>query len=326
MSTRIKSHISAIVLFAVLCLAVFPSYPVMGKVETIQQATTQQATTPQATTQQVTLPYADIFFSFITNEIENLTWDTIVNGIDLLSSDTTEDITEAELQAQLTQITDEIAHVQQTERTLQQSIDQSLAHIEQEGEQASVASLASPSDTAPPTQSVHLEDIHNEIIEQLQQMTKMSSPMPSEPGPLVWETGIDVASTTKSAYDFSKEPNIKNAAYLAWDVAASLLPGVPGSWVKKAADKASGAVQNLTEKQLEKSIKTQTKTIDAHEKKLKEYKENPSAHDNKNTYQNAENSDIKQKIYDGRIQNLEKQIQHQKGILQQFLDQQKKKD
>jgi hypothetical protein len=240
MLTRIKSRISAIVLFAVLCLAVFPSFPVMGKEEVShQQATTQQVTTPQAP-----LPYPDIFFSLITNEIENLTWDTIVHGIDFLSSDTTDDTTESELQDKFAQITEEIAHVQQTEQTIQQRIDHTLAHIEQEVEQASVASLASQSDTAPLAQSVHLEDIHAELIEQLQQMTKMPSPMPSEPGPLVWETGIDVASTTKSAYDFSKEPTLKNGAYLAWDVAATLIPGAPGSWVKKAADKATEVAKN----------------------------------------------------------------------------------
>ncbi len=279
MLTRIKSRISAIVLFAVLCLAVFPSFPVMGKEEVShQQATNAQVTTQQATTQQATLPYPDIFFSLITNEIESLTWDTIVHGIDLLSSDTTEDITETEIQAQFAQITDEIAHVQQTERTLQQSIDQSLAHIEQEVEQASVASLASQSDTAPLAQSVHLDDIYNEVIEQLQQMTKMPGPMPSEPGPLVWETGIDVASTTKSAYDFSKEPNIKNAAYLAWDVAASLLPGVPGSWVKKAADKASDIVKKDTSKNFEvvKDNYLKKNGINAHKEKEGIYGNGPN--------------------------------------------------
>jgi RHS repeat-associated protein len=60
------------------------------------------------------------------------------------------------------------------------------------------------------------------------------------------ETLIDIASVGKSAWDFITKPSWGNMGYLAWDLEATLLPIVPGSYVKKGtqaamkvADKAS---------------------------------------------------------------------------------------
>lgn len=49
------------------------------------------------------------------------------------------------------------------------------------------------------------------------------------------ETVIDIASIGWSAADFISNPSWANAGFLAWDVAAALLPYVPGSYVAKGA-------------------------------------------------------------------------------------------
>ena len=60
------------------------------------------------------------------------------------------------------------------------------------------------------------------------------------------ETAIDVASTGYSLATFMKKPSWLNAGYLLWDVGATFIPFLPGSYVKKSgkivvkvADKAS---------------------------------------------------------------------------------------
>jgi hypothetical protein len=49
----------------------------------------------------------------------------------------------------------------------------------------------------------------------------------------VVETVVDIASIGWSAYDLWKNPSLKNLGYLLWDVAATVLPFVPGSWTAK---------------------------------------------------------------------------------------------
>ena len=49
------------------------------------------------------------------------------------------------------------------------------------------------------------------------------------------ETLFDVASIESSIYDFVKKPSWGNAGYLAWDVGATIVPGLPGSYTAKGA-------------------------------------------------------------------------------------------
>ena len=49
----------------------------------------------------------------------------------------------------------------------------------------------------------------------------------------IWETFLDIASMVWSAYDLITKPSWANAAYLAWDVGATLIPFVPGSYIVK---------------------------------------------------------------------------------------------
>lgn len=50
-----------------------------------------------------------------------------------------------------------------------------------------------------------------------------------------WETILDIGSIGWSAHDLIKKPSWGNAGYLAWDVAAAVLPFVPGSYAAKGA-------------------------------------------------------------------------------------------
>lgn len=58
----------------------------------------------------------------------------------------------------------------------------------------------------------------------------------------ILETIADIASIGWSTYDLIKNPSWANAGYLAWDVGATVVPFVPGSYVAKGAKIASKAV------------------------------------------------------------------------------------
>ncbi|WP_294345000.1 hypothetical protein [uncultured Clostridium sp.] len=49
----------------------------------------------------------------------------------------------------------------------------------------------------------------------------------------IWETIFDIASIGWSIYDLVKKPSLKNVGYLAWDVGATIVPFVPGSYTAK---------------------------------------------------------------------------------------------
>lgn len=71
---------------------------------------------------------------------------------------------------------------------------------------------------------------------------------------------------------------------------------------------------NLTKSQ-QKSIESFQKRIEEHQKKIDNYKCNPDAFDNKGFLKNAPNEEVRQKIVDGRIRHLEKEIQDfNKGV------------
>jgi len=56
-------------------------------------------------------------------------------------------------------------------------------------------------------------------------------------------------------------------------------------------------------------VKRERELIEEHHKKLDDYTRNPEKYDNKGTYRNAPNEEIRRKIYEGRKKALEKQIE-----------------
>gem|GEM_PF-5364442 len=54
-----------------------------------------------------------------------------------------------------------------------------------------------------------------------------------DPSGFSWETIFDVVNIGISTAEFVKNPSLRNAAFLAWDIGAVVLPGAPGSYVTK---------------------------------------------------------------------------------------------
>ena len=85
-----------------------------------------------------------------------------------------------------------------------------------------------------------------------------------DPSGNIFETILDIASIGHSIYTLVTEPSWENVAYLAWDVGATVVPGVPGSYVGKAGKaiskivKSSKAVQKGTK--YARKAKTAVKT------------------------------------------------------------------
>ena len=59
-----------------------------------------------------------------------------------------------------------------------------------------------------------------------------------DPSGNIWETIFDIVSLGDSIYSMCTNPSWENAGYLLWD-AASLIPGVPGSYVAKVPAKTA---------------------------------------------------------------------------------------
>ena len=59
----------------------------------------------------------------------------------------------------------------------------------------------------------------------------------------------------------------------------------------------------------QKSVRSYRNRIGEHQQKLDAYRKNPNAFDNKGLLRNAPNDAVRQKIIDGRISHLEKEIQ-----------------
>jgi hypothetical protein len=57
------------------------------------------------------------------------------------------------------------------------------------------------------------------------------------------ETIADVASIGWSTYDLIKNPSWANVGYLAWDIGATVVPFVPGSYVAKGIKAASKGIK-----------------------------------------------------------------------------------
>lgn len=75
-----------------------------------------------------------------------------------------------------------------------------------------------------------------------------------DPSGNVWETVLDVASVGWSAAKFLAAPSWKAAGYLIWDISATFIPFVPGSYVKKGLN-AAGKIKKLR-------VKVPTKVIE----------------------------------------------------------------
>lgn len=84
---------------------------------------------------------------------------------------------------------------------------------------------------------------------------------------------------------------------------------------KKIESKIEGNLANQTREQLMKSKQSYEQLIQEHKSKLEEYIRNPEAFDNKGILKNAPTPEIRQKIIDGRINQLQKQINKQQGEL-----------
>ncbi len=75
----------------------------------------------------------------------------------------------------------------------------------------------------------------------------------------------------------------------------------------------------MTKEQLSKSKSSYEKLIKEHQQKLNDYIKNPDAYDNKGLLKNA-TSEIREKIINGRINELQNQITKQQGELNKILD------
>ncbi|EYE87298.1 hypothetical protein Q428_14025, partial [Fervidicella metallireducens AeB] len=61
----------------------------------------------------------------------------------------------------------------------------------------------------------------------------------SDEGGYFWETILDIGSIGWSAYDLISKPSWANAGYLAWDIGATVIPFVPGSYTAKGVKAVS---------------------------------------------------------------------------------------
>ncbi len=89
---------------------------------------------------------------------------------------------------------------------------------------------------------------------------------------------------------------------------------------KGKCDSKPNPYRNQTREQNLKSKASQEKRIAEHQKKLEEYKRNPQQYDNKGIYRNAPSQEIRDKIYRGRIEALQKQIEKQEGELRKIIE------
>ena len=79
-------------------------------------------------------------------------------------------------------------------------------------------------------------------------------------------------------------------------------------------------LRKQTNEQLQKSKSSLERLIDEHIHKLLDYQRDPYAHDNKGILENAPSDEIREKIIQGRIDQLIKQINKQKGELEKVLE------
>ncbi|NSI98195.1 hypothetical protein G5A97_23375 [[Clostridium] symbiosum] len=79
-------------------------------------------------------------------------------------------------------------------------------------------------------------------------------------------------------------------------------------------------MRKQTNEQLQKSKESYEKLIKEHQQKLDDYIKDLYAHDNKGIIENAPNQGVRDKIIQGRIDALQKQINKQLGELEKITD------
>ncbi|WP_310732577.1 RHS repeat-associated core domain-containing protein [Paenibacillus sp. 1011MAR3C5] len=84
-----------------------------------------------------------------------------------------------------------------------------------------------------------------------------------DPSGHFWETIADVISIGWSAVEFWNKPSWSNAGFLAWDIAAAIVPFAPGSYVVKVGKLTFRSGEEATS-YYNKLKKTQNLTWDAH--------------------------------------------------------------
>ncbi len=86
-----------------------------------------------------------------------------------------------------------------------------------------------------------------------------------------------------------------------------------GQWV---VHNCGNPFARLSDDELLKAMRSYERLVDEHLQKLSDYINDPMAHDNQGLLANAPTPEIQQKIYEGRINQLQKQINRQQTDLQ----------
>ena len=107
-------------------------------------------------------------------------------------------------------------------------------------------------------------------------------------------------------------------AHYAAPIAACL-----GAWIGEKLSEKKNSYQDLTPKQLSDAKKSYEDLIREHEEKLGDYINDPDSHDNKGVLQGV-SPERRQKIINGRIRTLEKQLKKQKKELEKIKTAQQK--
>ena len=66
-----------------------------------------------------------------------------------------------------------------------------------------------------------------------------------DPSGHFFETLFDIVSIGSSIYDLVTKPFCAAVGYLAWDIGATLLPGVPGSYVAKGTKLSTKGIKSV---------------------------------------------------------------------------------
>lgn len=69
-------------------------------------------------------------------------------------------------------------------------------------------------------------------------------------------------------------------------------------------------LSRATRAQVERALRRYQDLLREHRQKLRDYKANPSAHDNKGYYRDAPSPEVREKIYNSRVRHLETEIRN----------------
>lgn len=133
---------------------------------------------------------------------------------------------------------------------------------------------------------------------------------------LVWPAtahapGVQQDSPDVQAAKSKVEEHLKELAQAARQVEAereAAVSRIPRPTLDGRLD-AAGKGGKLTSTNPEKSIDSLRKNIQEHRQKIDDYLKNPDAFDNEGLLRNVPTPEIRQKIIDGRVKHLEKEIQ-----------------